>query len=161
MYPTYTKGLGKKKEKKTVLPKFNLQITLSPDPKRALGPISDSPFPSAEEPGDALLSRTGKLGGATENPRAEHPQHLLPIISHSSWQALLEETSSGGGGNHPLHQLPEQSCGQGVSKKEARGGGGDIQGQRDGEASRSIFLLPFPCIPQHPQDLGWGCVDLS
>ena len=93
--------------------------------------------------------------------RAEHPKHLLPIISHSSWQALLEETSSGGGGNHPLHQLPEQSRGQGVSKKEARGGGGDIQGQRDGEASRSIFLLPFPCIPQHPQDLGWGCVDLS
>lgn len=27
--------------------------------------------------------------------RAEHPQHLLPIISHSSWQAPLEETSSG------------------------------------------------------------------
>lgn len=53
--------------------------------------------------------------------RAEHPQHLLPIISHSSWQVLLEETSSGGGGNHPLHQLPEQSHGQGVSKRERQG----------------------------------------
>ena len=72
MYPKYTKGLGKKKEKK-VLPKFNLQITLSPDPKRALGPISDSPFPSTEEPGDAPLSRTGKPGGATENAESRAP----------------------------------------------------------------------------------------
>ena len=59
--------------KKKNLPKFNFQITLPPDPRRASGPISDCPFLSAKEAGDAPCSRTGKPGGATENVESRAP----------------------------------------------------------------------------------------
>lgn len=93
--------------------------------------------------------------------RAEHPQHLLPVISHSSWQALLEEMSSGE--EESILFTGFQSIAMaGVSQKEGgRGRGSDIRGQRDREASRSFFLLPFLCSLQRPQDSGWGWVDLS
>ena len=93
--------------------------------------------------------------------RAEHPQHLLPIISHSSWQALLEETSSGGEEVILFTGFQSRAMARVSQKEEGRGRGGDIRGQRDGEASRSVFLLPFPCSPRHPQDSGWDWVDLS
>ena len=60
-------------EEKKNLPKFNFQITLPPDPRRALGPISDCPFLSAKEAGDAPCSHTGKPGGATEKVESRAP----------------------------------------------------------------------------------------
>lgn len=83
--------------------------------------------------------------------RAGHPRHLLPLISHFSWEALLEETNSGRGGNKTLHRLPEHSQGWDISTRGRQGvGGGDSRGQRDREANRSTLLLPFPCSPQPP-----------
>lgn len=55
--------------------------------------------------------------------RAERPQHLLPIISHSSWQALLEEKSSGE--EESILFTGFQSIAMaGASQKEGGGGGG-------------------------------------
>lgn len=83
--------------------------------------------------------------------RVGHPRHLLPLISHFSWEALLEETNSGREGNKTLYQLLEHSQGWEISTRGRQGlGGGDSRGQRDGEASRSTLLLPFPCSPQPP-----------
>ena len=83
--------------------------------------------------------------------RAGDPRHLPPLIYHFSWEALLEETNSGRGGNKPLHRLPEHSQAWDVSTRGRQGlGGGDSRGQRDREASTSALLLPFPCSPQPP-----------
>ena len=86
-------GLGQKKQQN--LPKFYLQITLSPDPRRALRPVSDSPFLSTEDTGDAPLSTRARREGLQRTQKAEHPQQTWAMT------ALNNDPRK----NHQLHSV--------------------------------------------------------